>query len=58
MFKGGLESISGVGPKTRRALLSQFRTIENIKNATLEELETTKGVSKATANNIYKHFRK
>ena len=58
MYKGGLESIVGVGPKTRRILLSQFRTIENIKNATLQDLEQTKGVSKQTAENIYKYFRK
>lgn len=56
MFKGGLESIQGVGPATRRALLRQFKTIEKIKNATLEELEQTKGVTKPTANIIYKHF--
>ena len=58
MFKGGLESISGVGPKTRRALLNAFRTIENIKNATLEQLESTKGVTKPTAKIIFDHFRK
>ena len=58
MFKGGLESIQGVGPATRRALLRKFRTIENIKNATLEELEQTKGVTKPTAQIIYNHFRK
>lgn len=58
MFKGGLESISGVGPSTRRALLSKFRTIENIKNATLNELEQTKGVTKTTAKTIYDHFHK
>ena len=58
MYKGGLESIEGVGPATRRALLRRFRTIENIKNATLEELEQTKGVTKPTANVIYNHFRK
>lgn len=58
MYKGGLESISGVGPKTRRALLSKYRTIENIKNATLEDLETTKGVTKPTAKIIYDHFKK
>ena len=58
MFKGGLESIQGVGPATRRALLRQFKTIENIKNATLEELEQTKGVSKPTAKIIFEHFRK
>jgi len=57
MFKGGLESIVGVGPAVRRALLRKFRTIENIKNATMEELESTKGVNKTVAKNIYKHFR-
>ena len=58
MFKGGLESIQGVGPATRRTLLRQFKTIENIKNATLEELENTKGVTKPTAKVIFQHFRK
>lgn len=57
MFKGGLESIAGVGPKTRRALLRKFRTIENIKNATLEELEQTSGVTKPTAKIIFEHFK-
>lgn len=58
MYRGGLESIEGVGPATRRALLRQFRTIENIKNATLQDLEQTKGVTKPTAKIIYNHFRK
>lgn len=58
MFKGGLESIAGVGPATRRALLRKFRTIENIKNATLEELESAKGVSKTTAKSVFNHFNK
>lgn len=56
MFHGGLESIEGVGPATRRALLRNFHTIENIKNATLEELEQTKGITKPTAKKIYNHF--
>ena len=56
MYRGGLESIAGVGPVTRRALLSKFRTIENIKNATLEDLESTKGLSKKTAKAIYDRF--
>jgi len=58
MFKGGLESIGGVGPATRRALLRKFRTIENIKNATLEDLQDTKGVTKTTAKAVYNHFKK
>ncbi|MBQ9795658.1 MAG: excinuclease ABC subunit UvrC [Clostridia bacterium] len=56
MYKGGLESITGVGPSTRRALLRKFRTIENIKNSSLEELEQTKGVTKPTAKVIFDHF--
>ena len=56
MFKGGLESIPGVGKATRRALLGKFRTLENIKNATLAELKEVKGISKATAQNIYNKF--
>lgn len=58
MYKGGLESIAGVGPKVRRILLSKFRTIDNIRNASLEEIQNTKGIPSKTALNIYKHFAK
>ena len=58
MYKGGLESISGVGPKIRRILLNNFKTIEKIKNAKLEELEAVKGIPKSTAKTIYNHFNK
>ena len=58
MYKGGLESIEGVGPVTRRALLSKFRTIENIKNTELSEIENIKGMNKKTAQKIYNHFHK
>jgi len=56
MFKGGLESIDGVGKVLRRNLLNKFRTLQNIKNASLEELYETKGISKKVAEQIYKHF--
>lgn len=58
MYKGGLEAIDGVGPATRRALLSNFRTIDKIKGATLVELENCKGVTKPTAKKIFDHFNK
>ena len=58
MFKGGLEIIDGVGPATRKALLREFRTIDSIKNASLEELERTKGVNKTVAKKIFEHFNK
>jgi len=58
MYKGGLESIAGVGPKMRRALLNHFRTLENIKNASIDELNQVKGLPEKTAKEIYNHFRK
>lgn len=58
MYKGGLESITGVGPKIRRILLNHFRTLENIKNATFEELNVVKGIPEKTAKAIFEHFRK
>lgn len=58
VYKGGLESIDGVGKVVRATLLKKYRTIENIKNATLDDLISTKGISKTTAKNIYNHFNK
>jgi excinuclease ABC subunit C len=58
MYKGGLQAIKGVGPTTRKILLSKFRTLENIKNATLEELQNIKGISKVVAENIYNAYHK
>ena len=58
MYKGGLESIKGVGPKIRRSLLNHFRTLENIKNASLGDILQVKGMNKNTASEIYKHFNK
>lgn len=51
-----LENIPGVGPKTRKILLSHFKNIRNIKNASIEEL--TKIVNKTTAKNVYEYFRR
>ena len=56
MFKGGLESIDGVGNVLRRNLLNKFRTLDNIKNASIDELYETKGISKKVAESIFKHF--
>ena len=44
-----LDSIPGIGPKTRTALLSHFRSVKRIKEATLEQLSAVVGPAKATA---------
>lgn len=49
----GLESLEGVGPKTAKALEEAgFKTVEDLKNATEEQLLSVKGVGKKTAEKI------
>lgn len=55
-FTSGLDHISGVGEMRRNALLKHFKTIKNIKAASLEEL--TKVVPKNTAKAVFDHFKK
>ncbi len=45
-----LDELKGIGAKTRNKLLKHFHTVENVKNASLEEL--TKVVGASTANII------
>lgn len=51
-----LESIPGVGKKSVINLYTRFRSLENIKNASLEELSEVVGAK--TASNIVSFFRK
>ena len=43
-----LDSIKGVGEKTREALLSHFRSFKRIKDADLDELAAVVGPAKAS----------
>ena len=52
-----LESISGVGAKRRRALLSHFGSLKDVSKAALKDLEAVEGISKQLAEIIYDHFR-
>lgn len=51
-----LDEIEGIGKVKRNTLLSQFGSIEAIKNAKAEELFQIKGISLKDAKNIYKFF--
>lgn len=51
-----LEDIPGVGPSRRRALLKHFRTMEQLKHATLEQLREVPGIPQSVAQMIYAHF--
>ncbi|SFJ63065.1 Excinuclease ABC subunit C [Terrisporobacter glycolicus] len=58
LTKSSLDHIPGVGEKRKKALLSHFKSIEDIKNASVEELSKVEGLNKSVAENIYDYFRK
>ncbi len=51
-----LTKIHGLGEAKAHALLSHFKTLSAIKNATLEELTAVSGISPRVAQNIIQHF--
>lgn len=51
-----LEDIPNVGEKRRRSLLMKFGSVENIKNATYNELLETESIDKKAANSIIDYF--
>ena len=44
-----LDTIKGIGPKTKDALLAHFKSVKRIKEASIEEIEAIVGKSKAKA---------
>ncbi len=53
-----LDDIEGVGPARRKALMRRFQSLENIKNASVEELAQTENMNAAVAQNVYDFLRK
>ncbi len=58
MIKSELEGIEGLGKKTIEKLYAHFINIDNIKNASFENIRNIPGISYKAANNIYDHFHK
>ena len=54
-FKSRLDEIEGLGPKRKEALIKHFTTIDNVKNASIEELIEAK-MPKDLAKRIYDYF--
>lgn len=51
-FASALDTIPGIGPKRKRALLRQFGSVKAIREASVEELATAKGITRSLAKKI------
>ncbi len=51
-----LDTIAGIGPKRRVALLRAFGGLRGIRDAGLDDLQRVEGVHQALAQRIYDHF--
>lgn len=52
-----LEGIKGVGKKRQKELLKHFKSLKNIKAASIEDLEAVPSIDKNTAKNIFDFFQ-
>ncbi|MFI3208011.1 MAG: excinuclease ABC subunit UvrC [Eubacteriales bacterium] len=52
-----LDDISGVGPTRRKALMRYFTSIDDLKNASVEELKKIDSMNEKSAKQVYEFFR-
>ena len=52
-----LDHVEGIGPKRRKALWTAFKTLADMKAASIEELAAVPGMNRQAAENIYYFFR-
>ena len=52
-----LEHIEGIGPVRRKALWRAFRSLDDMKKASIDELLQVQGMNRKVAENIYNFFR-
>ena len=49
-----LDDIEGIGPARRKALMKNFASMEEMKQATVEELAAAEGMTRTAAENVYR----
>ena len=52
-----LDDIKGIGPARRKSLMRTFKTIEAVREASVEELEAAPQMNRAAAEAVYIFFR-
>lgn len=53
-----LDDIEGIGPTRRKALLRSFRSLEAIRDASLDELEHAPSMNRTAAEKVWEYFHK
>ena len=51
-FASAFDNMPGIGPKRKRALLKQFGSVQAIREASIEELAATKGMTESLAKRV------
>ena len=51
-----LDDVEGIGETRRKALMRKFKSLEAIRDASLEELEQTESMNRAAAEKVYDFF--
>ena len=52
-----LDHVEGIGPKRRQELWKQFKSLETMKQASVEELAAVPGMNMTAAQNLYDFFK-
>ena len=53
-----LDTIRGVGEKTKKILINEFKSLKKIKTLSLDEIKSVHGINQTTALSIYNAFNK
>ncbi len=56
IYKSRVDEIDGIGARRKHDLLSYFGSAEEVAQASLKDLQKVNGISKKTAEKIYKYF--
>ncbi|MFQ5641813.1 MAG: helix-hairpin-helix domain-containing protein, partial [bacterium] len=54
--QSALDTIPGVGPAKRKALVVHFGSVKNVREAAVDELEMVTGITPTLAKRIWEHF--
>lgn len=57
MFKSQLDDIPGIGPKRKQALMKHFKSIQKIKEASIEELKEVDGMNIRAAESLKNYWK-